>query len=269
MPKRHPDKRQREHERLTKKFQSLATAGPYLKRVLRRRGVILPFYEFYDSYADEYAKVVAQAQREFPSLLGVFEVPDDVYYSTDKSHHPPGLEHIVWTCPGDANGYGLARDGDSNVNGFVDAFHSSTGELKTRIILRQSVPNTKPHREFKCAFKLMALLHEMGHVHDIENRLNFDHTTRQCDMIEAEVYAQLYSFERMAHSNYRTCFEMLTDALNKYVNDTDYRGQVARLTLERMPKYNLVDVISIPLEPVTSDDWQALGPDGRRALGIR
>src|SRR5689334_16298312 len=145
MPKRGPDWRKREHDRLQAKFAKLAEQGPFVKRVLKRRGIDLPFYEFYDSYAGEYAKLVERAPGEFPSLIGVFEVEDDVYYSTDQAHHPAGLKHIMWHCPGDADGYGVSRDSDSNVNGFVDAFHNPEGELKTRIMLRKSVPNTKPH----------------------------------------------------------------------------------------------------------------------------
>jgi hypothetical protein len=114
--------------------------------------------------------------------------------------------------------------------------------------------------------KLMTLIHELGHVQDMERSINFDHVAKRCDMIEAEVYAHLYSLERMARMNYSQCFDMLMDALKRAVGGDGYLSEVATLVLQRAPTYRLVDVVNIPLEPLTASDIKALGSDGLRAV---
>ena len=264
--KRKQERRQREHDRLQATVENLHTKGVYLKRVFRQRGINVPFYDFYDSYYEEFKKVVLDATKQFPSLIGIFEVEDKDYFGTDRSHFAPGMEQIFWRSEGEQNGYGTSND-DSNVNGYVNAFHANQGEVKTLVMIRKSVPNSKPHREFKYVLKLVALLHELGHVHDMEQQINFNHKAKTFDVIEAEVFAHLYSLKRMAEQNYYQCFTMLIDSLKKYALGSNYLRDVAKLTLERMPDYKLINVQSIPLRPLTAEDMKALGSDGRKAFG--
>ena len=115
----------------------------------------------------------------------------------------------------------------------------------------------------------MALLHELGHVHDMEREINFNHAAKTFDVIEAEVFAHLYSLRRMAEMNYYHCFHMLVDGLKKALGGDTYLREVAELTLKRMPEYKLIDIGGIQLKPVTEADLKALGPDGRKAFGLR
>jgi len=256
------------HSILQERVGNLQTKGVYIKRLYRQRGINLPFYDSYDSYFEEFGKVVAQAKQQLPSLLGIFEVEDAEYYESDRSRFAPGMQQIFWRSEAEHSGYGTARD-ESNINGYTNAFHAGEGQVKTLVIIRKTVPKSKPQREYRYVLKLISLLHELGHVHDIERQVNFNHAAKTCDIIEAEVFAHVYSLQRMAERNYYQCFNLLTDTLRKCTTDTSYLGEVAKLTLERMPDHKLIDINSIPLEPLTPADIEALGFDGRRALGIK
>lgn len=258
-------KRDQEYHRLEATFSQLRTKGPYLKKMLRARGYDVPFYDFYDSYTDEFSKIVTQAVSDHPTLLGVFEVDDPDYFGSDHSKFAPGMTQIFWRMPQEPSGYGKKGD-ESNISGNTMAFHTASGELKTLVHIRKKVPDSKPHREFRYIMKLIALLHELGHVHDMEHAINFKHALSEADIIEAEVFAHLYALEWMAKQNYCQCFLTLVDALKKHIAEHDYRGTVSKLVIERMPEYQLVDVHKVPLEPITAEDKKVLGPDGIRAI---
>lgn len=266
---RRQKQREREHERLKATFDEFHRKGVYIKRVYRQRGVDLPFYDYYDSYYDEFARVVSQAKAAYRSLMDVVELEDRDYFEADRSALAPGMDQIFWHTEQEQNGYGTGSGSDeSNINGYTNAFRDRDGRVRTLVVIRKSIPNSKPHREFKYILKLVALLHELGHVHDMEQQINFDHAAKTFDVIEAEVFAHLYSLRRMAEQNYYQCYTMLVDALKRYTTATNYLRDVATLTLERMPDYRLIDVNSVPLEPLTQADLRALGPDGRRAFGL-
>lgn len=258
---------QGEHRRLKATFEDLHRKGVYIKRLYRLRGIDLPFYDYYDSYFDEFRKVVAEAKEQFPSLLGVFEVEDSEYYGHDRSQFAATMQQILWHSDSEYVGYGTRQD-ESNINGYTNAFLSEDGQVKTLVVIRKKVPNSKPHRECKYVCKLVSLLHELGHVCDIERQGNFDHDARTCDVIEAEVFAHLHSLQRMADKNYYQCFSMLVDALKGSSTRSDYLGVVAKRTLELMPGHTLIDLNSVPLEPLTSTDLEVLGFAGREALGF-
>ena len=133
------DQRQREHKEVEETFAGFRRRSVYMKRVLRQRGINVPFYEFHDSYFEEFGKVAEQARQQFPSLLGIFEVEDAEYYVADRSQFAPELEQIFWDTKAEQNGYGTARD-SSNVNGCTNAFMAEDGAVKTLVILRNSVP---------------------------------------------------------------------------------------------------------------------------------
>lgn len=261
------ESRKIEHDKLKTTFDDMHKKAVYLKRVYRQRGIDLPFYDFYDSYFEAFGGVASQAKQQFPSLLDIVEAEDTDYFGMDHSQWAPGMQQIVWQTERELDGYGTGNDA-SNINGYTNAFRAQDGQVKTAIVIRKAIPRSRPHREYKYVLKLIALLHELGHVYDIEREINFKHAAGTFDAVEAEVFAHLYSLERMAKTNYYQCFNMLIEGLRRHAGRSDFMGEVAATTLKRMPEYRLVDVTSIPLTPVTQADLEVLGADGRRALGL-
>ena len=65
-----------------KEFQRKA---PYIKKIFRARGFHLPFYDYYDSYVAEFERISVEAKAKYPTLVGIFEADDAVYFSDDRS----------------------------------------------------------------------------------------------------------------------------------------------------------------------------------------
>lgn len=270
MPKTEKDRkrelRRRKWEASERSFTEMHKKGPHIKLIMQHRGYRFPFYDYFDSYVLEFEKVVAKAKAEFKSLYDVIEVDDGTYYSDDPLQLvPAGWRQIIWDLDDEAVGYGTHKDG-SNLNGFTSAFLTESGQLKTLVVIRKSVPSDDPHREFKYAIKLTALLHELGHVLDMEQETNIQHAEKKADIIEAEVFAHLYALERMAKQNYYQSYGLLTSGLKNCLKKNDYGREVARRVFERMPQYELVDTTSISLGEPTPEELVLLGPIGRRVL---
>lgn len=263
--KRDRERSNRQRTKLRMAFRNLQTQSVFMKRVFRQRGIHLPFYDFYDSYVKEFGKVAARARKESRSLLDIIELDDRDYFTTDHSSFAEGMEEIRWNT--ELSDYGSLSE-DTNICGFTCAFRAPGADIRTLIVIRKRVPASEPNREGKYVHKLIALLHELGHVDDIEHQVNFNHAAGTFDAIEAEVYAHLHALKRMAKRNYFQCFTMLMGAFRKHMTDSTYLGEVAKLVLERVPPYQLVDISDVPLEPLTADDLRILGPDGRRAFGL-
>ena len=116
------------------------------------------------------------------------ELDDHEYFSTDRSAFGQGMQQLVWHTDREQNGYGLGT-ADSNVNGHTNPFRGADGRVRTLVLIRRSVPASKPHREFKYMLKLVALLHELGHIHDMEQQVNFDHAAGTFDVMGASAGA--------------------------------------------------------------------------------
>lgn len=235
------DARNREKAELRETFEMFRRTGPAIKDWCRKNGINLPFYEFYDSYYDEFQHIARQAMQSYPSLIAVTEVDDLAYFSQDRSAFSGGLTQIFWESEGVADGY-AEQDRNVNINGLANGFKTADGALKTLVLIRRDVPGTKPHREFKYVLKVIALLHELGHIEDMEKEVNFDHKAKRFNMIEAEVYAHLYSLRRMAEWNYYHAYQMVVTGLREYAKGTTYLRDVSRITLDRLPAFHIVNL---------------------------
>ena len=69
-------RRQRQWEEEDKTIRDLRAKAPYIKMILRGRGCVLPFYDYLDSYPDEFQRIATAAKNEHPSLIGIHEVDD-------------------------------------------------------------------------------------------------------------------------------------------------------------------------------------------------
>lgn len=240
--------------------------APHMKKYLQGRGCILPFYDYLDSYADEFERIVGVARKEFPSLLGIHEVDDETYFKDKWSQLGyENIQQIFFGIDDKYADYGTAV-GKSNLCGSMIAFHDSNQEVRTLVLIRQKVEISAEHREYKYALKIIALFHELGHIHDLERRINFGVEERRLDLIEAEVYAHLYCIEHLARRNLIQSFNMLVDGLQAAIPKGGYIAEVANKVLERLPNYGLVEWQTVLSDPPTREEIERLGPEGFRAI---
>lgn len=156
---------QREH----KAIKDSQRKGSDIKRSLRARGCMLPFYDFLDSYSDEFQRIVAAAKAQYPSLLGVHEVDDATFYNSHESGSELGyanLQHVSFDTDEDVPDYG-AEDLTANMCGSMSAFYDADKKIRSVILIHQSVKTSLQHRDLKYVLKVASLVHEIGHVRDL------------------------------------------------------------------------------------------------------
>ena len=261
-------RRQRQWEEEDKTIRDLRAKAPYIKMILRRRGCVLPFYDYLDSYPDEFQRIATAAKNEHPSLIGIHEVDDHIFATSEKCWSQLGcgdLQQVFFNIEGDLSDYGAASP-DANLCGSMSAFLDSAQNVRSIILIRQTVKGTVQHRELKYALKLASLLHEIGHVQDLERGLHFDVPTRRFDVIEAEVFAHLFALEQMAQRNLHQSFNMLADGLRDTIPKGGYGAEVAQKVLERLPAHQLIDWQPVFSQPPTPEEVAMLGPKGIEAI---
>ncbi len=256
-------RRQDEWEKDDKVFKRFREQAPYIKRLLNARGCTLPFYDLLDSYPEEFQRIAKDAKEKYSSLVGVYEVDDTIYYGHDYSCVGCGeYQKITFTANNDnIEDYGKVCD-DANLNGTTTAFLDSEQRVRTVILIRKTVKNFREHKEGKYVPKIASLCHEIGHVHDIQNGINFKVMCKQVDIIEAEVFAHLFALETMAKRQLRQSFLVLENGLRKVLGAKGYLGEVARKVIDRLPEHRLVEWQAIMPTTYTKADLSILDSRG-------
>jgi hypothetical protein len=199
-----------------------------VKRFLKQRGCEQKFYDYLDSYIDAFHREAGSAVEQFTSLLGVHEVDDQQYYASCDGTFVASVGYTgltqIFVKTTDVGDEYLADDRKSNVNGATVAFRDISGSLKTIVMIRRTVPKVSV-TDFKYAFKLIALFHELGHVGDWEKAINLKEG--EVAILEAEVYAHEYAMRRLMEGDYRQALGTYLSALEKLTKGTGYRKTVA------------------------------------------
>ncbi|MEX1028158.1 MAG: hypothetical protein WD049_09165 [Candidatus Paceibacterota bacterium] len=272
--KKHTKKNAEKEQRNRKWRQEKATIkefrakAPHMKALLRSRGCDLPFYDYLDSYSEEFHRTVEAAKAAYPSLLGVHEVDDQTFAAETQEWSQFGysdLEQVFFKIEDTFADYGSSPL-DANLCGSMSAFHDSAGNVRSVILIRRSVQTSVQHHELKYAFKIISLVHEIGHVEDLERGINFDVPSRHLDVIAAEAYAHLFALERLARRNLVQSFNTLVDGLRDSVSADGYISKVAQQVLERLPEYQLTHWQEAFDIPPTNEEARQLGPKTMRIL---
>jgi hypothetical protein len=247
MSKRNQKKRSKQQRRWDAEKKSIDefwAAAPEMKRRLRQWGCDLPFYDYLDSYTEKFEQIAKNALKGHPSLREIHEVDEPTFHAKSWAKLGYGNWRQVQVHYDDKyeNDYGKAAT-DENLCGCASIFYDEEGSLRTGIMIRRTVKNWMEHREYKYITKIVALLHELGHVHDIENQINFkiNGDKADVDIIEAEVFANLFALDRLAEQHLRICYRTLLDAFRRHSKKAGYIGEVCQKVLERHTEHDLVD----------------------------
>jgi len=159
-------------------------------------------------------------------LIGVHEIDRDIFEDLDANWGELGysdLTQIHFDIGAVANDYD-SRIAEANLRGSTTAFVDADGQLRSVIVLYKNIKTTSQHGKLKYVLKIASLLHEIGHVEDLEKGINFDVENAGLDIIEAEIFAHLWALERMAKSGYCQSYDVLLGGLKDAINDKGYRG---------------------------------------------
>lgn len=235
-------RRQAKWERENAAIEEARRVAPAMKAALKAKGCDLPFYESIDSAEDEFNRLVAWAKSTRWSLRGVFEMPyDEIDIEADWQRFgiPDDWVQLKYDCSDELAESYTARDKKANLRGAATGFRNKNGEFCTIIQVVRNFEYKFEHKERKYLLKLPVLLHEIGHVMDFEEKINFDRDTGRADFIEAEVYANVFALESCFERGYFMAAEVFLESLSQYKADADHRGEVVRRLLKRfsIPAY--------------------------------
>lgn len=261
-------KRQRQWEHEHKTIKEFRAKAPYIKMILRGRGCVLPFYDYLDSYADEFQRIGETAKHDHPSLIGIHEVDDHTFGENEKNWPKLGygdLEQVFFNIGEDVPDYGTGSL-DANLCGSMSVFLDPERNVRSVILIRHAVKGSMQHRDLKYALKVASLLHEIGHVQDLEQGLSFDVATRRLRVIEAEVFAHVFALEEMAKRSLVHSFNMLAGGLREAIPEGGYVSEVAKKVLERLPTHQLTNWQTFLERPPTAEELKKIGPKGIEAI---
>jgi len=259
---------QRQWELENAEVLSFRRKAPYMKMILRSRGCDLPFYDFLDPYETEFAKLVDEFSALLPTLIGVYEVAQDELDSTDWGRFggASDWQQVFYRSDDETGTYGK-EDKKANVRGRAVTLRDAGGGIHTLVRIYRNVKCRSRHKDLKYVLKIPALLHELGHVIDIEKRINFDPDQESCRVVDAEVFANRYALEQCVERGYRQSLVTWLDSWREYLGAKDYRGEVARRTLDGAPsESDVVDWNTLLSQPPTVKELKLIGERGRRAL---
>lgn len=243
--------------------------APYIKQILRARGHSFPFYDYLDSYSEVFHQVAERAVEDHPTLLGVHEL--DANQEGEGFWESLGYENltqIFYKIDDSLTDYGkLAGKGKATLDGGMTSFRDGEGDLRCIITIAKNPPSSVHTKELKYRLKLASLFHEIGHVIDLEAGINFNQEDVSMDVIEAEIYAHLHSFQQLASWNMQIAFDTMREGLRDAIPKGGYLAKVATLVLERLPEYGLVDwqPLFFDVEP-TAEEIKMVGSQGQRIL---
>lgn len=209
-------------------------SAPLLKAYLKAKGCDLPFYDYLDSYEEEFQRIVALAKAECPSLVHVRVTNRDDGGCDWSAAESDGLTEIVFDGdePDEALGFVCGRTG---------CFADDRGVLRT--FVRIAIPanlSVQPN-EAKHLFSIAPLLHEIGHVRDIERGIHFNIAAKTMSPVDADVSAHLFALETLADRGLRQPHDIHLHALNHAAAKDGKLAEVARRVLHRLPKRRLIN----------------------------
>ncbi|HHK8488960.1 hypothetical protein AB6H46_22930 [Vibrio alginolyticus] len=171
------------------------------------------------------------------NVASVMEVEiDDYGLSTSEIFNKYNVEYdkpVVFSDVEDSSrhvGYGESQ----GVKGWATNY-THNNEIKTAIFIVKNPEYSGPQleeteqSEFLSILKTITLLHELGHVHDIQNSINFDHSNQSVNLIAAEAYADIFALKKLKswkHPYGKLALKTFSVALLERRNNSDFYAQV-------------------------------------------
>ena len=226
--------KQAKYESEKAKIDKFHQMAPKLEPVLRQVGCDIPFFDYLDSYAEELAEQCRWQLQQFPSLLGIHEVDDGEFQESNSGQvWRSAYRQVFFNIDERFSRYGTNSNSNANMCGSATFFLDDDGKLRSLVQIPRSPKCSFQHKEFKYAFKVGSLLHEIGHIQDAEQRINIDAAAGRFELVQAEAYANCYALERLADRCLAKTYSMLYEGIQAFASSGGYEGEIGRLVLDR------------------------------------
>lgn len=156
-----------------------------------------------DSIHFVFDEIYVKDEKEKLSYVGL-ESYEPIYFSNKGLQYPPGM--------------GLQSS--SNMRGATICIRNDSKIRQVIFLPKEVIKGTYLHAEYqdekKSLLQLCALLHELGHVEDMQKSINFSFADKPTiQLLEAEAYAHTYTLNYLNRAGATIARNMLADALYK------------------------------------------------------
>jgi hypothetical protein len=236
--------KQRQYEKEKASIEGFRKMAVKVKPHLRKNGCDLPFYDFLDSWEEEFNRIKLRAIDEFQSLVGIHEVDKKTFFAPNYADYGCDPTTLVDFDLGERfTNYGRkSATTQVNMQGATTYFLDGDGGFTSLVLIPKNPPIRWQYKEFRYAFNLPVLVHELGHVQDAEKRINLDPSAKRFDVVEGEVYANCYALDQLANRYLRHSYMMMYDAIaESAARPVEFEAEIGRLVVERHPRRDLMD----------------------------
>jgi hypothetical protein len=152
-------------------------------------------------------------------------VPDEIYVKDEREKLSyVGLgsyEPIVFSIKGIQYPPGMGLQTSSNVRGATICIRNDSKIKQVIFLPEEVIKETNQHAAYQDKIKSLrqscALLHELGHVEDMQKSINFSFGDQPTiKLLEAEVYACTYTLNYLNRAGATEARNMLADAFHKW-----------------------------------------------------
>ena len=263
MAKKRKSKRKVEQLRLKiaeeNRLQECRELAKVARPILEEAGIHFKFFDHADSYVQKFRQIADDAIRDHASLLGVHLVGNE--FLDEPKWAELGYTDLI-PLNIDANdtiGYGdVPRAIDRNrinIRGTCNLFRGKNAEINTIILVPQYLGATKTlvHPEQKASMRIGTLYHEIGHVNDVENEINFNFESNTYNVLEAEVYANIYLLEQLSNNDLWFTYSRFREIFEEHA-----------INAETGPLYEISRRVLDAASPLEPRDWMQLSTSALR-----
>lgn len=198
------------------------------------------FIEGIDSYQTELQRWIADPPIRH--MVGVHVLPREQFVLPLKEKLAivgmPHLEPINYTTTVNR----VEPEQRANGAGFCAAVRDQYKKIRPIVFVQKEIDLTLGEfaDEIRAAFRLLILIHELGHAQDILERKNFNHDIPSVDLIGAELFAHRYVFRQCrTHGFYKLTYQYLKELKDQAGFACPVMSQSARAAVEDLPPEEL------------------------------
>jgi len=203
---------------------------------VNRLAATRPFIDGFDDYAVEFERW--KKMEVVKGILGVFELEDDDYRQKETQALLGQLgfgscTQLFYNVESD-NSVAL-NEKPTTLGGWTSAVRDHHGHVRPIVFIQKNVPQQPDATEHlseegTAVFKLIVLMHELGHAEDIRKSVNYNHQSLEIDIVSAEIYAHEFVLRNCRRLGYRLTFKQYLCSIEDHLLSSN---EVVRLSAER------------------------------------
>ncbi|EGR8992436.1 hypothetical protein BST55_24170 [Vibrio vulnificus] len=167
-------------------------------------------------------------------FINEFRISSDSHEELFSSYNIPYDEIISFSASSDVGGENLEMPAFTN-------FFLNDGDAQAAIFIKDTF--FEEDDEYNHLWKYIMLIHEIGHVNDFRKSKYLNWKKRECNIVMAESFAEIYSikyFSRRDDQYHRLCRALLAQRILGFENYGNVYKSIFQQILKTYPRKKLI-----------------------------